>query len=199
MKQKSFAVLILAAAAFARADQAYHTIVSGEDIQLFDSSTSAALSCVELQQNAKRDGTIYEMAQSANGAAPIIVVYLNNETAGDYLFYFKGSSKNAAATYTATITGVDDTTYTQVFSGAQAKTADWGIDAYGTDHKLFVKSLPAGKFTLTFTVACSNGWKGHYGNFTFTKIGGTLDIARNLNATLDLGETYTDSNDRFDT
>lgn len=198
MKNKSIVSIVCALLGFAAlADYDYHSFTSGTPIPLFDSSTSAALSYVEMKQNAKRDGTVYEMAQSANGAAPIIVVYLNNETAGDYLFYFKGSSKNAAATYTATIADVDDTTYSKTLTGAQAKTQNWGIDAYGTDHTLLVKSLPAGKFTLTFTVACSNGWMGHYGNFTFTKIGGTLDIANNLNADIDLGTPFTDSSDKF--
>ncbi len=200
MKKSSVAVFILTAALAATAARAedYYTFKSGEKIPLFDSS-GAALSYVELQQNAKKDGTVYEMAQENNGAVPIIVVNLNNSEAGNYIFYFKGSSKNAVATYTATIAGEDGTSYDKVLTGAQAKTADWGIDTYGTDHKLWLPSLPAGNFTLKFTVACSDGWKGHYGNFTFTKVDATLDLADNLGSNLDLGEKYTNDNDRFGT
>jgi len=201
MKKSFVAVFILTAALAATAARAdYYTFTSGEKIPLFDSS-GAALSYVELQQNAKRDGTEYEMAQKNNGTAPRIVVNLNNSEAGDYIFYFKGSSKNAVATYTATIAGEDGTSYDKVLTGAQAKTADWGIDTYGTDHKLWLPSLPAGNFTLTFTVACSDGWKGHYGNFTFTKVDATLDLSlsQNLAADLDLGEPYTDGSNRFST
>jgi len=197
MKKSSVAVFILTAALAATAARAedYYTFKSGEKIPLFDSS-DAALSYVKLEQNAKRDGTEYEMAQENSGTAPRIVVNLNNSEAGDYIFYFKGSSKNAVATYTATIAGEDGTSY-DMLTGAQAQTAGWSIDTYGTDHKLWLPSLPAGNFTLKFTVACSDGWKGHYGNFTFTKVDATLDLADNLGSNLDLGEKYTNDTDRF--
>ena len=106
-----------------------YTFTAGTAIPLFDSSDNSTLSYVTLT-NAKKDGTIYEIANTQYNDATI-VVNLTNSTQGDYLLSFLGTHKDNSTTYTVTVQGTGDAaSYTRTATGTQDQTSGgWSIDS----------------------------------------------------------------------
>ena len=169
-----------------------YTFTVGEAIPLFDSSDNSTLSYVTLT-NAKKDGTIYEIANTQNNNATI-VVNLTNSTQGDYLLSFLGTHKDNSTTYTVTVQGTGDAaSYTRTATGTQDQTSGgWSIDSYGIEHLLLLDALPAGDFTLTLTANRKGSWAGHYGNFTIKNLSGNaLDMAESSGSAFAVqGQSY---------
>ena len=170
-----FALAVAASATLPALADAY-TFAVGEAIPLFDSSDNT-LSYVTLT-GAKKDGTIYEIANTQNNNATI-VVNLTNSTQGDYLLSFLGAKSDNSTTYTVTVQGTGDAaSYIRTATGTQNQTSGWSIDSYGIEHLLLLDALPAGDFTLTLTANKNGFWAGHYGNFTIKNLSGNaLDMA----------------------
>ena len=151
----AFALAAICSGGILAADS--YTFTAGTEIPLREDGSTAGY--------VSTSGTIsvdeYTTGSAKYGAT--LTVKLNNQTAGDYVLFFKGSAKGFSNTYTVTVTDGGDYTRSATITQNDTK----GYDKW-QDASLLLDGLPAGELTLT-NKATSRGdnWDGNYGYYVF--------------------------------
>lgn len=170
------------------------SFTSGTDIEVAtydsDSSSSTAKNYVVLSGCSPDTyyKTNYIMGNSHVG--DYFIICLNNETAGDYLFTWKGAASGFATTYKVTVSDGTKTYLEETYT--QDNISSWMPK---TQQKVLLTGLPTGAFTIRFDLLSTTGsYAGNYGYFNLTSVS---DIADDAFDVVENSESYLNFNSNY--
>lgn len=174
MKMTNLALVasVFALAAAARGDG--YTFTPGTEIPLGADVEStrtiaghvATTGTATLDDRGKDGSTYYVLGTQYVNTT--ITLSLVNETAGDYVLYFKTGMSSGDATGTVNVS--DGAGYSKALEGFSLAETDWDLK---DEHLLLLPGLPAGAFSVSVNcVSTSNGsgYCGNYGHFVLKRV-----------------------------
>lgn len=174
MKLRLLAVMAsaLSLATAARAES--YTFTAGTEMPLGNDVESTATiagyvattGTATLDSRGKAGSTYYVLGTRNVGTT--ITLSLVNETAGDYVLYFKTGMSSGGATGTVNVS--DGAGYSKALEGFSLAETSWDLK---DEHLLLLPGLPAGEFSIVVNcVSTSNksNYCGNYGHFVLKQI-----------------------------